>query len=227
MNVLQRYLFAALFFLGLAFFISCNERENPTASEGSPTDADNLSLQKSGMKILFSDDFEDGDSQGWELWGDGWTIEAEEGNSVLSSSTGSQFAHARLQHPGWNDFRFESRVKFIGGNTYCELLFRIDNQGQHYWLQVTDTRVALAKEGATGAFEWLASAPMNVLQNVWYDFDIASRDNKIEVKVNATPKILVKDDNPWGNRGTIGFEVHENTQVYFDDVVVTRLGGID
>jgi hypothetical protein len=38
-------------------------------------------------------------------------------------------------------------------------------------------------------------------------------------------KSNVKDDDPWGNTGTIGFETHENTHVYFDDVVITRLGG--
>lgn len=185
----------------------------------------------SGNKILFLDNFEDGDSQGWYLWGtgeyDGWSIETETGNYVLSSSTGNQVAWARLQHPGWYDLRFKTRVKFISGDTYCELLFRIDDLGQHYWIQIMDNHVGLAKESGTGPFEWLASAPMNILQNTWYDFEIAARDNKIKVYVNGFPKINVKDDDPWGNIGTIGFEVHENTQVYFDDVLVTRLGGLN
>jgi hypothetical protein len=225
MKTSQRYLYVVMIFLGLTFIIGCNNTESPMAPEETPMNAGNSSLQKTSKKILFSDNFEDGDSQGWDFDVDCWNIETETGNYVLNSSTGSYITHATLQHPGWYDFRFESRIKFISGNTYCELRFRIDDQGQHYWLQVMDNRIALAKEGTTGAFDFLASAPMNILQNTWYDFEIAARDNKFKVKVNGSPKINVKDDDPWGNIGTIGFEVHDNTQVYFDDVLVTRLGG--
>jgi len=212
------------------FIIGCSENPLAPTEPTQVQDETNLKSERSpsGKKILFLDNFEDGDSQGWNLWGegefDGWSIETETGNYVLSSSTGSHMAWARLQHPGWYDFRFKSRVKFISGNTYCELLFRIDDLGQHYWIQVMDNHVALAKESGIGPFEWLASTPMNILQNTWYDFEIATRDNKIKVYVNGSPKINVKDDDPWGNIGTIGFEVHDNTQVYFDDVLVTRLG---
>ncbi|NNG16220.1 MAG: DUF1080 domain-containing protein [Gemmatimonadales bacterium] len=173
-------------------------------------------------KVLFLDDFEDGDSDGWDLWGDGWSIEAENGNHVLSSSTGSHFAIATLQHAGWYNFSFKSAVKFVSGETYCELLLRIDDLGQHYWVQIAENGVALHKEGATGAFEELARHDMDIVQSAWYDFEIVAKNKKIKVYVDGSLKINVKDDDPWGNIGTIGLEVHENTHVHFDDVLVAR-----
>jgi hypothetical protein len=142
--------------------------------------------------------------------------------------TENDFAFARVQHPGWYDFRFHSRVKFVSGNTYCELLFRIDEEGQHYWLQVTESGIALEKEDGTGApFEELARHDMSILQNTWYDFEISAKNEKFKVYVNGSRKINAKDDDPFGNIGTIGFEVHDNTQVFFDDVLVTGPGNED
>ena len=59
----------------------------------------------SANNILFMDDFEDGDSQGWDLIEDGWSIVMDAGNQVLSSSTSTQFALAFLQNPGWYNYR--------------------------------------------------------------------------------------------------------------------------
>jgi hypothetical protein len=179
----------------------------------------------SAKNILFMDDFEDGDSQGWDLIGEGWSIEMEAGNHVLSSSTITGPAFAFLQHPGWYDYRFTSKVKFVGGITYCELLFRIDYMGQHYWLQIWHDYLAIAKEASSGPFEILASGPVEIVQDVWYNFEISAKDEKIKVKLNGHPIINVKDEAPWGNIGTIGFEVHDNAEIYFDDVLVKRLGG--
>lgn len=176
------------------------------------------------VQTLFHDDFEDGDAEGWDLMGEGWSIEDDNGNYVLSSSTGSFFAHGFVQHPGWYDFRFKSRIKFVSGNTYCELILRRDNQGQHYWVQVIDGSVALAKEGL-GPFEWLARQETDFVHDTWYDFEVVAKHNKIKVYLDGAQKINVKDDDPWGNIGTIGFEVHDNSHVYFDDVWVIRKGG--
>jgi hypothetical protein len=175
--------------------------------------------------ILFIDNFEDGDSQGWDLIGDGWSIETEAGNQVLSSSTSTGPAFAFLQNPGWYNYRFNSRLKFIGGFTYCELILRMDYLGQHYWLQVMSDHLALMKETSSGPFETLASSHVNILQNIWYNIEITAKGNKFKVKLNSHPVINVKDESPWGNIGTIGFEVHDNAEIYFDDVLVTRLGG--
>lgn len=176
-------------------------------------------------KILASDDFESGNADGWNLWGVNdwmWTVQNEDGNYVLSSSTGSGFSFATLRHPGWYDYRFRSRLKFVSGNIYCELLFRIDYSYQHYWLQVTEGSIGLHREGTTGAFVELARRDMEILRNEWYDFEIVAKGKKIKVYVNGSKIMNVKDDHAWGNAGTVGFEVHDDTQVYFDDVMVIR-----
>jgi len=67
---------------------STNLLTNPGAETGDLTGWTVIDETEGGPvgKILFLDDFED---QGWRLWGDGWSIETETANYVLSSSTGS------------------------------------------------------------------------------------------------------------------------------------------
>ncbi len=58
--------------------------------------------------LLFFDDFEDGDTVGWNLEG-GWSVIQEDGNYILqgigpcSADTGSQ---------EWTDYTLEARIKF-------------------------------------------------------------------------------------------------------------------
>jgi hypothetical protein len=177
-------------------------------------------LPRQPLNIIFRDTFQDGNARGWQLYDGVWRIEQDNGNYVLSASTGSQFAFAILYHAGWHNCSFKSKVKFVSGDIYCELLFRIGEIG-HYWLGIGSGSISLNKEySGAGDFETLAQCDVALSRNEWYDFEIVTNNEKLIVYVNDSQKLYVKDNDANVSRGTIGFEVHENTHVYFDDVLI-------
>jgi hypothetical protein len=177
-------------------------------------------LPRQPLNILFRDNFQDGNAQGWELNDGAWRVEQDNGNYVLSVPTGNQFAFATLRHPGWHNYNFKSKVKFVSGDIYCELCFRI-GEVAHYWLGINADKISLNKEySGAGNFERLAEGDVSLSHNEWYDFEIVTNNEKIIVYVNNSQRIYLKDNDANVSTGTIAFEVHTNTHIYFDDVLI-------
>ena len=161
--------------------------------------------------ILFVDDFEDGDTVGWNLEGS-WSVIQEDGNYILqgigpcSADTGSQ---------EWTDYTLEARIKF---NQSADVNFRFTPaQGTRYFLNIVPEGPMLYKEPPDRRF--LAQSGVLLQQNEWIDLKIEIRGNRIKIYTDRILLLTYTDDEPHP-RGTIGFELPENSFLSVDDVVV-------
>ena len=161
--------------------------------------------------ILFVDDFEDGDTVGWNLEGS-WSVIQEDGNYILqgigpcSADTGSQ---------EWTDYTLEARIKF---NQSADVNFRFTPaQGTRYFLNIVPEGPMLYKEPPDRRF--LAQSGVRLQQNEWIDLKIEVRGNRIKIYTDRILLLTYTDDEPHP-KGTIGFELPENSFLSVDDVVV-------
>lgn len=161
--------------------------------------------------VLFLDDFEDGDTVGWNLEGD-WSIVQEGGNYILqgigpcSAYTGSQ---------EWTDYRLEARIRF---SQSADVSFRFTPaQRTRYFLNIVPEEPILYKEPPDRRL--LAQSGVQLQQNQWIDLKIEVRGNSIKIYIDRILLLTYTDSEPLP-RGTIGFELPENSVLHVDDVVV-------
>ena len=161
--------------------------------------------------ILFIDDFEDGDTIGWNLEGD-WSVIQEDGNYILqgigpcSADTGSQ---------EWTDYRLEARIKF---SQSANVNFRFTPaQGTRYFLNIVPEEPILYKEPPDRRL--LAQSAVSIQQNQWIDLKIEVRGNNLKIYIDRILLLTYTDSEPLPG-GTIGFELPENSVLHVDDVVV-------
>ncbi|MEU8611419.1 hypothetical protein AB0C29_25870, partial [Actinoplanes sp. NPDC048791] len=85
--------------------------------------------------VLLSDDFEDGDANGWRTTGGRWAV-ATDGTGVLQQSATDTRALARAGEAAWTDYSVSTRVRQLTGDTGSStaVLARIQGDGSHYYL---------------------------------------------------------------------------------------------
>ncbi len=161
--------------------------------------------------VLFHDDFEDGDTVGWNLEG-GWSVVQEDGNYILqgigpcSTDAGSQ---------EWTNYRLEARIRF---SQSASVSFRLTPaQGTRYFLNMIQEGPILYKEPPDRRF--LAQSGYGLQQNQWIDLKIEVRNNNIKIYVNRILLLSYTDGEPLP-KGTIGFDLPEDSVLHVDDVVV-------
>src|SRR5918997_4380497 len=77
-------------------------------------------------QVLFTDDFEDGNANGWTKTGGTWTV-VTDGTRVYKQSGTSSDARARAGSSAWTNYAVQARVKplsFNGTDRFVALLAR-------------------------------------------------------------------------------------------------------
>lgn len=166
--------------------------------------------------ILFQDDFQDGNPDGWVISA-GWTIN-QDGDVY---TFGTQVAGAAyVKSGGAIDYNYAARMNLDSGN--ASLIFRWSKSGR-YLLQFQADGVYLIKEFPIGTHAAVAQAPA-LDQGQWHDINIACQAGHIQVSIDGQVTLDYTDANPLP-RGTIGVGAADSTSVSVDDVVVSRLQG--
>ncbi len=174
--------------------------------------------------VLFEDDFEDGDADGWRL-DPTWAVEQEDGNYVLSGS-GHTWA-GLAEERNWTDYSFEVRVKLIEGAVH--LNYRLSGNGR-YFIGFGEDGLSLSKSvlrdppPPLGEDGWehfpLTSIEGQFDLNAWHTVKIAGTGARIRIYVDGELQIDYTDsDNPH-LVGSIAFETLDDSHVHFDDVEV-------
>lgn len=177
--------------------------------------SNNLAAQESqNWEIFFKDDFETGEADNW-LLENGWQVEEESGNHVLS---GIEHNWVRLTSgQDWSDYSFKSKVKLIEGNVH--LNYRVSNQGR-YFIGFEEWGLYLDKETPWKTFYQLASNHNIPHQpNTWYTVEIKGLGGNIKIYVNGVLRLDYNDANPL-YYGSIAFETLDGSHVHFDEVEV-------
>jgi len=175
-----------------------------------------VSQPQSGL-ILFKDDFQDGNSDGWQTKGAWFVNQDGEVYTFGASGEGSAFVS---QGSGWGDVVFRCSVRLDAG--VLAINFRL-TQGNRYLLSYQAEGLYLSKETGGGEPASLAQAAAPGL-NAWHRLTIAMQGGHIQVYVDRVLVIDYTNSAPLA-QGTVGYGSVSGAQVAVDDVQVSKLQG--
>jgi hypothetical protein len=174
--------------------------------------------------ILFSDNFEDANTNGWSKSNGTWTV-VTDGTRVMKQSATSVDARARAGLTSWTNYSVQARVKalsFNGTSRYISLIARAINSNHFYYLALQNNNqlVLVRRDGDTAST--LASKSFTVTTGTFYSLRLDVQGSSITAFVNGAPQLSASDAT-YGS-GAIGVGNFFSSGE-FDDVVVTSLGG--
>jgi uncharacterized protein (TIGR03437 family) len=176
-------------------------------------------IQPADWQVLFRDDFEDGDADGWALnviesQARGWQVEKEGNNHVFVGRGGGE---ARLVEGPWGDFRLAAKVKVVQG--WLDISCR-NSYYAYYDVRLQANALALSRVRLNSEFTWLANVPASYAPDRWYSLAIVSIGANIKVYVDDVLKIDYTDPAP-ALLGGVGLSMASGSEVFVDDVEVS------
>ncbi|GAA1783436.1 hypothetical protein GCM10009682_01890 [Luedemannella flava] len=167
---------------------------------------------------LFSDDFSDGNANGWTTSGGSWS--ASSGAYVQTS--GSASAKALAGSTSWTTVTVSAAVRptTFGSSTSrgIGVAARAQSTSNFYALVLTPTAVQIRK----GATTTLASAAFAATTGTTYTLSLSATGSSLVGSVNGTPVVSASDSSYAAGRAGLLSNYAAGT---FDNVVVSDVGG--
>ena len=164
--------------------------------------------------ILFTDDFNDGNYDGWTVKeGEWWVTEGElvcENGGRIEAGSNS-----------WTDYSVEASLKVYSGQDYA-IDFKFRENENHYRMQTYDGYQTLKLfKGRNDSFQLLASADLyGVTPGEWHTWRAVTAGENILLYLDKALIIHYVDDDPI-ERGKVILRVAgAGSGIHFDDVVV-------
>ncbi|GIG92946.1 pectate lyase family protein [Plantactinospora endophytica] len=168
---------------------------------------------------LFTDTFEDGNSNGWSSSGGSWSVTAD-GSQVLRQASTSADARVRAGQSGWTDYTVTARVKptgWGGAGRFAGVAARAQGSSSYYFLAVRNDNVAVLGKVSGGVASTLASAALTVSTGTWYALRLQASGTSLTGQVNGGTA-LTASDAQFGS-GQIAL-LGRYASAHFDDVAV-------
>jgi pectate lyase len=166
---------------------------------------------------LFSDDFNDGNANGWTTSGGAWSV-----SSGIYGQTGtSSDARARAGQASWANYTVTARIRpnaFNGGNRFVALVARAQSNTSYYYVALRSNNTVELKRLVGGSATTLASASLSVSIGTWYTVSLTVNGSSLSSRVNGGTPLTASDSQFSG--GQIGVATF-NASASFDDVIVS------
>lgn len=169
------------------------------------------------IPVSFSEDFEDGNADGWSL-GLGWEVKLEDGNYVLSGS-GDKWSQAKPKVSGWFNYTLESRVKLIKGRFQVHFRVREEPFLSRYMLGIGEEEFWMNR-GINEEYLNLTGGPPVLELNEWHQLKVALSGTNIKVYLDDELKLDYTDSDFPLIFGGIAFQIGPNSHALFDDIDV-------
>jgi len=169
---------------------------------------------------LFSDDFQDGNANGWTKSGGSWTIVTDGTLAYRQSSTGAD-AKAQAGSLTWGNYSAQARVRaiaFNGSNRHVALLARAQNMTNYYYLGLTNTGGVQLGKRVGGGFTTLASGVSGVPTGTFATLRLEAFGTALRGFVNGAQVVSATDGT--FSAGKVGLATFF-ASASFDDVLVT------
>jgi hypothetical protein len=190
-----------------------------------------------GPQILLSDDFTDGNYNGWTLVDQGtmggpmaWSAASKVMVQSSNVHTPTFDGVARLgtyaywqDGSGWTDYTAAVTMK-SNDNDIIGLMFRYQDENNYYrftWDKERNTRNLVKNEN--GQFTILAQDSVPYVTGKNYQVKIAAQGSSLQVSIDGSPVFSVNDST--FSSGTIALYSWGNTGSYFDDILVDGSSG--
>jgi len=183
--------------------------------------------------ILYSEDFEDGEAQGWtDSVGTKSVEEDEDGNFYFKIAGPDNYPQSWLDSDyidmsDWTDYAFETRVRFISGTLF--MCARADGGTAFYTFYAfsNDNHIALSEYDVDQNVEWGGydiDKNYTISHNKWYTFRFELNGSTLSLYIDDELVITTEANAPLVREsGGIGFYIGGNEEVHFDDIRVWEL----
>ncbi|MBO0723802.1 MAG: fibronectin type III domain-containing protein, partial [Blastocatellia bacterium] len=175
-------------------------------------------------QTLFSDDFQDGNADGWSRSSGSWSV-VTDGSLAYRQSSTSADSNARAGSPAWTDYSVQARVKpiaFNGADRYAGLMTRVTNSNHYYFLALQNGNQLILGKRAGSSPIVLAAKSFTFSTGTFYTLRIDAQGSSLSGYVNGTLQLTATDAD--FAAGIIGGATYF-ASASFDDFLVTSLGG--
>ncbi|HEU5470444.1 MAG TPA: family 16 glycoside hydrolase [Actinophytocola sp.] len=173
---------------------------------------------------LLSDNFEDGNLDGWTRSGGSWSVTAD-GSQVARQSSTSSDARALAGQSTWANYAVQARVKalsFNGSDRFAAVLARAQSNTSYYYLTLRSSNTVQLRKLVSGSATTLATANIAVTTGTFYTLRLEVNGSTLRGFVNGT-QVGQATDTQFGS-GRAGVATF-NASASFDDVLVETVGG--
>jgi hypothetical protein len=173
---------------------------------------------------LFSDNFEDGNADGWSKSGGTWAVGTDGSRVYTQSNSGSELARVFAGQTSWTDYAVQARVKplaFGAATRYVGVAARSGGSSSFDRLVLTDANRVELQAVRSGAVTVLGSAALTVSTGTWYTLRIEAQGSALRGYVNGT--LVASGTGSQSTQGRIVLQTF-HASASFDDVAVDTLG---
>jgi len=172
--------------------------------------------------ILFQDDFNDGNANGWSTTSGTWSVLSSE----YSGTANSGLSYSVAGETAWTNYTLQAKVKVTnnsGGNKDAGLVFRYTDTDNFYVLYLknndkTGRKMEIVKS-VGGVKTSLAFANPSIVPDTFYTYKIIVNGSSIQAYQDGVLQVSATDSS--FSNGKIGARVFANTNARYDDFIVT------
>src|SRR5262249_38868584 len=151
----------------------------------------------SAQTQLFSDDFEDGNDNGWTKSSGTWSV-VTDGSLAYRQSGTSADSNARTGSASWTNISIQARVKpiaFNGADRYVGVTTRVVNSNHYYFLALQNgNRLLLGKRAGSSPIT-LATKSFTFSTGTFYTLRIDANGSTLNGYVNGTLQLTASDSD--------------------------------
>jgi len=180
---------------------------------------DNLQVVAGDVSLPYSDDFNDGDADGWSFANGTWTVESGE----LKQANNAGDAMAWFDDPGaqsWSNYTLSADLTSTD-NDHIGLAFYIQDAQNYYYASVSQQdgklRLYLVQNGSVSLLDTNHSSTYS--QGTPFTLAVSVDNGDITVSQDGVTKLTHTDTTY--TSGSVGLYSHYCAASYFDDVQVS------
>jgi hypothetical protein len=179
----------------------------------------NVDIEYDNVQVFLTDDFEDGNANGWTTVGGTWSV-VTDGNYVYQQSNNAAGSFGAYRgNSTWSNYSVQAKTKItsFGTSPSAILRARYADSNNYYLLLVNGTQMILKKK-VGGTVTDLATADyVNVNANTWYTFKLVVNGTMIEGWMDGKRVIGTHDSALTSGHPNLG---GSNVAVRYDDLLV-------
>lgn len=179
-----------------------------------------VSLNLVSAATLFSDNFDDGNANGWTTQNGTWSVVSDSGSPVYYQSSSSE-GRASAGQASWTNYAVESKVKVdnFNGSNRVMVCARYKDGNNFYAATLYNSSGGTLeiRKKVGGSSSTLATTKYTLATGTWYTVKLEVSGTSIKMYVNGALQLSATDSAL--SAGGIGFVTKSNTK--FDNVTVS------
>src|SRR5688572_15273850 len=175
-------------------------------------------------QALFSDDFNDGNANGWTATSGTWSV-ATDGTPVYRVGTNGGNVRSNTGNASWANYSVQARIKPLSFSStsvrWVSLLGRYRDTGNYYYVALQNDNVLRLRRFVGSSSTTLAEKAFTVTTGTWYTVRLEMNGSALAVFVNGTQQLTASDSTfPTGRIAVAAY----GASASYDDVVVSPIG---